>query len=69
MHRIALAFRLFFRTLRGQTPTPTPTAGPTAPSADRSALLLLATLQREARLIDFLMEPIDGYTDAKIGAA
>jgi len=33
------------------------------------ALTLLATLQREARLIDFLMEDLAGYNDAQIGAA
>jgi len=33
------------------------------------ALTLLATLQREARLIDFLMEDLAGYDDAHIGAA
>jgi hypothetical protein len=33
------------------------------------ALTLLATLQREARLIDFLMEDLTGYDDAQIGAA
>ncbi|MBL8816005.1 MAG: DUF2760 domain-containing protein [Planctomyces sp.] len=41
-----------------------------APKPVRSdALTLLATLQREGRLIDFLKEPIDGYSDAQIGAA
>ena len=33
------------------------------------ALTLLSVLQREARLIDFLKEPIAGYSDAQIGAA
>jgi hypothetical protein len=33
------------------------------------ALTLLATLQREARLVDFLMEDLSGYNDAHIGAA
>jgi len=33
------------------------------------ALTLLATLQREARLIDFLMEDLAGYDDAQVGAA
>src|SRR5256712_12304559 len=33
------------------------------------ALTLLATLQREARLIDFVMEALSGYDDAHIGAA
>ena len=38
-----------------------------APRSD--ALTLLAALQREARLVDFLMEPLDGYGDAQVGAA
>jgi hypothetical protein len=43
---------------------------PGAPKPARSdAVTLLATLQREARLIDFLKEPIDGYSDAQVGAA
>jgi hypothetical protein len=33
------------------------------------ALTLLAALQREARLVDFLQEPIAAYSDAQIGAA
>ena len=35
----------------------------------REALTLLATFQREGRLIDFLMEDLQGYNDAQIGAA
>lgn len=33
------------------------------------ALLLLAALQREARLVDFVREPIDAYSDEQVGAA
>jgi hypothetical protein len=33
------------------------------------ALAMLALLQREGRLIDFLREPLDGFKDADIGAA
>jgi hypothetical protein len=32
-------------------------------------LRILAVLQRDGRLIDFLQEDIDSYTDAQIGAA
>lgn len=32
------------------------------------AITLLSTLQREARFIDFIQEPLAGYTDAQIGA-
>lgn len=38
-------------------------------TARSEAITLLATLQREARFIDFVKEPIDGYNDAQIGAA
>lgn len=34
-----------------------------------AALTLLSTLQREARFLDFVMEPLDGYDDAQVGAA
>lgn len=40
------------------------------PKATRSeAITLLATLQREARFVDFINEPLDGYSDQQIGAA
>lgn len=42
-----------------------PKAGPTR----SDALSLLSALQREARLVDFLKEKLDGYSDAQIGAA
>jgi hypothetical protein len=32
-------------------------------------LRVLAVLQRDGRLVDFLMEEVDGYDDAQIGAA
>ena len=44
-----------------------PVAPPRPTRSD--AISLLATLQREGRLIDFLREPIDSYSDAQIGAA
>lgn len=47
-------------------PTPPPAPKPPARS---DAVTLLATLQREARALDFFKEPIDEYTDAQIGAA
>ena len=36
---------------------------------EEGALLLLSLLQREGRLLDFLMEKIDAYQDAQVGAA
>src|ERR1700733_15156394 len=42
-------------------------AGPPKPSG--APLRLLTLLQREGRLLDFLMEDVQGYTDAQIGSA
>ena len=39
------------------------------PPARSDAITLLATLQREARALDFFKEPIADYSDAQIGAA
>jgi hypothetical protein len=48
----------------------TGSAPPDRPVSQRSdALILLETLQREARLLDFLEEDIQGYTDQQIGSA
>ncbi|HEY8076912.1 MAG TPA: DUF2760 domain-containing protein [Labilithrix sp.] len=45
-----------------------PAPKPEAPSTD-AALQLLALLQREGRLIDFLEEDVASFADADIGAA
>ena len=45
-------------------PPPKPLAGP----AD-GAVQILAILQRDARLVDFLMEDISAYSDDQVGAA
>lgn len=37
--------------------------------AERGAARLLAVMQREGRLVDFLREDVAGYEDAQIGAA
>ena len=80
MSRILLAFRAFFAILFGRplpheikTPAPRPAAPapkaePQAPS-HAAALQLLAILQRDARLVDFLMEDVTAYEDEQIGAA
>ncbi len=84
MSRIALAFRSFFAILfsgklpgdiaqaLGFSPTrpSTPAAKP-VPQAKPSdgALQILGILQRDSRLIDFLMEDISGYADDQVGAA
>ena len=43
---------------------PKPQAGPSD-----GAVQILSILQREARLVDFLMEDISGYSDDQVGAA
>jgi hypothetical protein len=74
--RIRLAFAAFFTilfqgrlpsALRPAPPVETP-AQPVADTSDR-ALQMLALLQREGRLIDFVLEDLATYSDAQIGAA
>jgi hypothetical protein len=49
-------------------PTRTPVDVPKIQTSD-GALQILQILQRDSRLIDFLMEDITGYADDQIGAA
>ncbi len=53
----------------GKTEAPAPRAVERSTPVRSDALTLLATLQREARLVDFLKEPLTGYSDTQIGAA
>lgn len=46
-----------------------PVAPPPAPPSDAAAVQMLAVLQREGRLIDFLQEDLTPYADDQIGAA
>jgi hypothetical protein len=46
-----------------------PAARPVLKSTQSDAITLLATLQREARLVDFLQEDLGGYSDDQVGAA
>jgi hypothetical protein len=46
---------------------PAPVAPPPVESSDRAAQLL-AILQRDGRLVDFLMEDLTPYQDAQVGA-
>jgi hypothetical protein len=46
-----------------------PTAAAPSRPVRSDAVTLLATLQREARLVDLIQEPLDQYSDAQIGAA
>jgi hypothetical protein len=82
--RIALAFRAFGRTLTqsafaeqvqgllqgAPVVQPTIATAPVEPPKPKiEPLQLLAILQREGRLVDFLMEDIQVLPDAQIGAA
>jgi len=84
LNRISFAFRSFFSILFGgnlppdiaqafgytkaaparPVPVPKPTAGPTD-----GAVQILSILQRDARLIDFLMEDVSSYSDEQVGSA
>lgn len=54
-------------------PVPAPKATPSKPVAAApirsDAVTLLALLQREARLVDLVQQPLGEFTDAQIGAA
>lgn len=50
-------------------PAPNLKAGDLAAACRRGGVQMLSLLQREGRLLDFLMEDIDSYADAQIGAA
>lgn len=50
-----------------ETPKPKPPVEP--PPARSDAVTVLAALQREARLIDFVKEPLTALSDQQIGAA
>ncbi|MEI6892320.1 MAG: DUF2760 domain-containing protein [Pontiella sp.] len=73
MSKLGQAFKAFFSTLKTGTLADTDTKKIVQPveikPARSEALTLLAALQREARLVDFLMEPLDGCTDQQIAAA
>jgi hypothetical protein len=80
--RILLAFRSFFQILfqgalaedaaralgLAKPAPPAPKPAP-APTHIDGAVALLAILQRDSRLVDFLMEDIAAYDDEQVGAA
>jgi hypothetical protein len=77
VHRIGVAIRASWRILRSPAfaaknesllaPPPPKDGKPPRPSG--APLRLLALLQREGRLLDFLLEDLQAYPDAQIGAA
>ncbi len=54
---------------RGAAPAAKPAPAPPAVRTSDGALQLLGILQRDSRLVDFLMEDIAGYSDDQVGAA
>lgn len=73
--RLALALRVLFDGALAARWESAQAAALPAPSAEPPprdlgpALQLLALLQRDGRLVDFLQQPIDTFTDAEVGAA
>ena len=68
MNRFFLAFRAWWQTLTNSE-FAKKTEGLFTPAPQGPDLRILAILQRDGRLVDFLMEEIDSYPDAVIGAA
>ncbi|MEX2264531.1 MAG: DUF2760 domain-containing protein [Bryobacteraceae bacterium] len=79
MTRFVFAFRCFFAILfKRQLPedvarefgfTRAARPAPPALSASDGALQMLSILQRDARLVDFVMEDLAPYSDEQVGAA
>lgn len=74
--RLGLAFRvlgdgaLAARLAAESAPAPAPRPSEVPPEQTHAAgLALLALLQREGRLVDFLQEDVAAFSDAEIGAA
>lgn len=85
LSNISNAFRAFFALLGGKLPpdiaqaygyskaAPVKAAPVATPKAEAGpadgAVQILSVLQRDARLVDFLMEDLSGYGDEQVGAA
>jgi hypothetical protein len=84
LSRISAAFRSFFSLLFSgvlpediareygfvkAVPTPVVVREPVKINVSDGAVQILGILQRDARLIDFVMEDIGGYSDEQVGAA
>ena len=74
--RLGLAFRvlgnasLAAKLVALEAPVPTEKPAETPPEKTHAAgLAVLALLQREGRLVDFLQEDVSSFSDAEIGAA
>ncbi len=53
----------------GSAPATSKTTAAPSGTGRSDAITLLATLQREARFVDIVMEPLGEYSDAQVGAA
>jgi hypothetical protein len=84
LSNLSNAFRAFFALLGGKlppdiaqaygyskaVPVTAPVAKPKAEAGPADgAVQILSVLQRDARLVDFLMEDLSGYADEQVGAA
>lgn len=82
--RLKYAFRSFFSLLdygripedvaaavlaKPEAAAPTPAAAAAPVETSDRAIQMLALLQRDGRLVDFLMEDLTAYPDAQVGAA
>jgi len=61
--------KLAKRTGAAAPKAPAAASGPVPRAASDGAVQILAVLQRDSRLIDFLMEDIASYSDDQVGAA
>ena len=59
----------FYVASRSSVPTPEEAGPPAGVEPNSSGLRLLAALQEEARLVDFVREDLDGYSDEEVGGA
>jgi hypothetical protein len=64
-----IALNLSRRSAAAPAKAAAPAPAPPAVRTSDGALQILAIVQRDSRLIDFLMEDVSGYSDDQIGAA
>jgi len=70
IRRFVLSFKAFLKAFKNPEQAQALLNGPaTETKKDRSHLQLLRSLQHSGRLVDFLSEDIDSFSDAQVGAA
>lgn len=69
--RLPAALHTSGSSARGQSPPAVDRSGPARDQRDQAdrAVQMIALLQRDGRLVDFLMEDLGSYSDAQVGAA